>query len=643
MYTVVNYIMAYYHKRMIDSEKNSWFFPIAPFGTKQGLNDTGVETFLDSPLESLVRETIQNSLDAAPPNSDKPVVVKFSFFDRKISDIPGIESLKHTYIPSAVKSWDKNSKEYEHLYKMKQSFDSESTVRVLRIADYNTTGLDARNWEALITETGVSSKSSDQSAGSKGIGKNAPFAASRYRMVVYNTKTVHYEKAIGVMVGVSYNETDSDGVSQARGYLGSSHNKPYEHQYSFLRDRSEVGTDVFVVGVKREYSERQDLITLNVLEHFMLSIYNGLLEVHIDEKVINTSSIESFVHNISLQDDSENSRLEQVRNYFHVLTSEETKKIYLSDSLLHSFPQFIKKREDAHFMLLATDASTATSRVLMSRKSGMRIKEQPFRTGVLFAGIFQAVGPHLNSFLRPLESAEHTDWTPERAEDYESQKQARAFLRELTSFLRENILALVENDSDDIVDAYGLAELLPDEDSQESKRENESAGSIISKLSDVTIKPARKIKQQLKYAPDESEIDGGSGGDGPGDDGRLKPRKNPPGPPRPNPEPPKGSPSPILIEVHDAKIRPIESDYRNGEYLLRVIPARSLANAQIKIAASGESGDYGVNIISATGSEIIGADAIRISSLPANTLTEIGVQINYGYRIRMKAVLYESK
>ena len=100
---------------MLGSENNKWFFPIADYGTKQGLNDSGLETFLDKPLDSLVRETIQNSLDAKYPEVNKPVCVKFNFFDIPIKDFPGFDSLKDEYITKAKDSWEKESQEYKHL------------------------------------------------------------------------------------------------------------------------------------------------------------------------------------------------------------------------------------------------------------------------------------------------------------------------------------------------------------------------------------------------------------------------------------------------------------------------------------------------------------------------------------------------
>ncbi len=629
---------------MTFSENQDWFFPIANFGTKQGLNDSGLETFLDNPLESLVRETIQNSLDAKQPGNKNPVKVKFDFFNRPIADFPGHDSLIKEYIPESLSSWESDSLENQYLHGFSNALKSNSTVSILRIADFNTTGLDERNWNALVTETGVSSKRDTQAAGSKGIGKNAPFASSFYRTVIYNTKTVNYEKSIGVMVGVSYVERDGDGVSQARGYLGSEHNKPFDHQYSFLRDRDEIGTDVFVVGVKREYAEAQPTIILNVLEHFMLSIHSGTLEVEVDSSIINRDTLSEYVEglSVSLDNDAEE-RITKIKSYLEVLSNDDTREIFLDDMFVKKYP-FIDRKDDASFLLLPSDVLSATNKVLMARKSGMKIKERHFKMGVYFTGIFQATGSGINTFLRTLESAEHDNWVAERAE-YDQQPEARRFLNDLESFLREEIRALIEDNSDETIDAYGLAELLPDEDTLENQSKEENIGSISTALADVTIKPARKVKQQLRYEDENPDIEGGDDGTEPGEGKRVKPQTNPPGPPSPNPDPPKGGPSKSLSEVTDARIRFIEVDYKNGLYLIRAIPSRTLANARIKIAVSGESADYSLRIESVDGKSatIVNNDSIEIAELPAEALTELSIKINYGYRVRMKAVIYESK
>ena len=624
------------------AEKNNWFFPIADYGTKQGLNDSGLETFLDNPLESLVRETIQNSLDAKQSGTGGPVRVHFDFFGRPIIDMPGIESLKADYIPNALQSWNSDSNEYIYLKSINDSLVNDGSIKILRIADYNTTGLNKSNWDALVKETGVSSKRDNQAAGSKGIGKNAPFAASKYRTVIYNTKTSTYEQSIGVINTVSYEEQGGNGVSQSKGFLGSANNEPFGYQSTFMNDRVEIGTDVFVVGVKDEYAESQNIIILNVLEHFLLSIYNDALEVQVDSEVINSSTIQSHLDHIKNIGEIDESRFLNVMKNYNVLKNEKTKIIHMDEDFVEKY-QFISNIKDATFMLLAEpDGNQATNRVLMARKSGMVIKSQQFRAGVNFSGIFQATGPSLNKFLRTLESAEHDDWVAERAE-YKNRSVATKFLKDLNEFFRKHIKELIEDNPEEVIDAYGMADLLPDEKIGENNEETESLNTIEPVLANVNIRDQKKYKQQLKLSDDNPDIDGGGEGDEPGSGGRKKPKHPPVGLPVPNPNPPTGSPTPRLKEVLDSKIRVLESDVRSGKYFIRLEPKHTLMDAKLIIAASGESGDYQLNIesVEGAGARVDGRDSLVISMVEAGKTSEVSLKINYGFRVRMKVLLYE--
>ncbi len=56
-----------------------WFFPPTHGGVAQGFNDSGKEYFTADVLEHVVREIIQNSLDAKDHRHDgKPVIIDMS-------------------------------------------------------------------------------------------------------------------------------------------------------------------------------------------------------------------------------------------------------------------------------------------------------------------------------------------------------------------------------------------------------------------------------------------------------------------------------------------------------------------------------------------------------------------------------------
>ena len=73
---------------MAGREKNcKWYFADQPNGQEVGPNNAMEQSFKNHPYASLVRESIQNSLDAVLDES-KPVLVKFSFMEMKGFDYP---------------------------------------------------------------------------------------------------------------------------------------------------------------------------------------------------------------------------------------------------------------------------------------------------------------------------------------------------------------------------------------------------------------------------------------------------------------------------------------------------------------------------------------------------------------------------
>ena len=80
---------------MAGREKNcKWYFADQPNGQEVGPNNAMEQSFKKHPYASLVRESIQNSLDAVLDKS-QPVVVKFSILEIKGENYPEFFELKH--------------------------------------------------------------------------------------------------------------------------------------------------------------------------------------------------------------------------------------------------------------------------------------------------------------------------------------------------------------------------------------------------------------------------------------------------------------------------------------------------------------------------------------------------------------------
>lgn len=71
-----------------------WRFLSNQNSTIVGINDAGIETFTANMNRSLVREIIQNSLDAAIDGCTEPVEVEFVQFNVFRENIPDVEELQ---------------------------------------------------------------------------------------------------------------------------------------------------------------------------------------------------------------------------------------------------------------------------------------------------------------------------------------------------------------------------------------------------------------------------------------------------------------------------------------------------------------------------------------------------------------------
>ena len=85
------------------NNKVGWLFPPTNGGVGQGFNDSGIAHFVGTPMHSLARETIQNSLDARV--SDDAVHVSFESIEMRPEEIGRDE------LTSAIDACKKNAKE----------------------------------------------------------------------------------------------------------------------------------------------------------------------------------------------------------------------------------------------------------------------------------------------------------------------------------------------------------------------------------------------------------------------------------------------------------------------------------------------------------------------------------------------------
>lgn len=458
-----------------------WRFPKTNWGSENGKNDPGIETFRGNPYPALAREPIQNSLDAAT-SSKKPVRVEFSVFKLPKDKFPGrkeyIEVLKRC-MADAKKGSD-TEKEMEAALKAIE----QDEIYFMKVSDFNTSGLSGSeelrgtDWHRLIKVVGDSDKE-ETSGGSFGIGKHAPFVCSDLKVVFYNTKDSSGKKAFqGVAKLITF--MDKGEPHQATGFYGEVDKiQPIKgmSEVDDAFDRNEIGTDLFVAGF--DYRETWiDEIIESTISSFFVAIHEGTLEVKVGDRLINQNTLPTFIEELK-----ENGSKNKVINYYEVLTSESA-----------TFFERENFEGLGNVQLYIENKTTYNKKIAMVRKTGMVIRErQNYQIPNKYSGVLLIKGDAFNKELKRVENPTHTDWEFKRKKDV---KVIKAALNKLYEWMNESIKSISLFEKTESFDVDELSQFLPDDNDEnefnDNSSDNEGESGRPLKPNLYKVKPKRK-------------------------------------------------------------------------------------------------------------------------------------------------------
>lgn len=469
----------------------AWNFPNNGCGQTRGISDAGIETFTGTEIQSLAREICQNSLDATPDGSSSEVVVEFERYRIQSNDIPGYEIYKNK-LHKAYNYYSnrKSEKTIAYLKKAIKAIENQNTF-VLRISDYNTTGLidpygdSDDGWNALTKIDGGATKTGDK-AGAFGIGKNAPFCNSDYRLVFYRTLNAENEIAAqGVSRFISFPEDETDTLGTMTtgfGYYGDTHgNLPVETivELDNLQNRTVVGTDVFVYGFNAATTWEDDVIC-EVLENFLMAIYKNKLVVSVNSRKINATNLPAFIERYK-------TKVRQAYCYYKVLSNPET-KVFTKD--FHGLGTL-------KLSVLVDAEEKLNRKVLVTRTSGMKLLTIGNISRLIsFSGLLEMQGKELNEYFREMETPSHDKWVPGRYT--KNPAQAKEYHDELKQWVRDMILGLGEYSSDEEIEVEGLSSVLQKESSSATQHGDNKKEDLHNTIGDILIQPRATSQSKPK-------------------------------------------------------------------------------------------------------------------------------------------------
>ncbi len=619
--------------------KYQWCFSPLGTGDKVGVNNAGIGIFKKQPYIGLAKEILQNVIDAKDKDVNGPAKAVFEVVKIPKSQLPD---------PSRLSYVIKQCYEYYHdgddgikmglLKKAAETYlDGDTLVPVLKISDYNTVGLTGAkkekgsNWTGLVREISATNKGNGKS-GSFGVGKFAPFNFSSIRTIIYSTFNKDGETAIqGKTILTTFKDNDGK-LKQNVGLFGLIEDDDCKAIYDSedapeAFRRSDYGTDLFVLGFKEDADWMQQ-VAVSVLEYFFYTIYIGNLEVsivdgdkHIDINQGNLSELMNKYADYCQKKDIEFS----APIFWEILndTSGRTK---------HYKEDFAKKGKVELYLLVDPDFSE--KRILEMRTAGMKIKEdRDFRIGAYFRGIFIATGEgsksddpkdNINSFLRKCENQAHDTWSKDEYED--NTKEAELIIKKIHSWILDKVKEEMPEIEADETEAYGLSDLLPNQDSDGKDDTSEKAFISFEPLP-VDITPSFSKKPSKRSSDVSTVINTPEKGDPsdilvPADDGNeiinaggQEPVPNPPHPPYPGPFPgpfpgPNPSPDPKPDPNGPETIPGKREEGNQGDHSNTVLHGLRISNVKTPYDSKNE--------------------VFRISFIPQKSAEEVYVRLRIG-------------
>lgn len=437
-------------------------------GYRQAYTNNDIEAFKGEELfDNLVRETVQNALDAKRMDCKEAVKVIFQlkYIKKELYDV---------------------FEQYDKCLKGCRTFWGESAdAKLLRFlneadliiekdkipffvaSDYNTKGLiGSRNgklndpWEALTNEDGVSAGKTEGSGGSYGIGKNAPFACSGLSMVFYNTFAMDGEKAftgvakLATLLDENGREAQRIGKFQKYDEMGEKWEPIYGEDSCLLRDifaRDEMGTDVIVAGFNQVKNWIEN-VKKAVIKHFFVAIKEKKLVVVIQgdesEYLINDETLDEYISVYA-----EDARMAVTIQLYKALTKPDC-----------MIPLSILEENDVELYIKSDPGFSRT--IANFRSTGMLVGQKSRRIFQHYAAVVIVRKDKLGGLLKDTEPPRHNRWdykliTGEEFKDRRSL--AKQCIERIDELVLDRLKEQFEVKTEDSTDAEGVGDYLPDD------------------------------------------------------------------------------------------------------------------------------------------------------------------------------------
>ena len=440
----------------------SWHFAKQPDASQDiGPNNAAAEHFTATPYPSLIRESIQNSLDVVFDIS-QPLRMKFSFGRLGPKTFKSFYEIK-SHIQGVIDLYgDKAKAQYGPMLECFEGAYNHQ-LEYIKVSDYNTKGMHyAPNdspFHAFVRALGLTVKEEDSSGGSFGFGKAAYFLMSPIHTVLVSTKTsegrTFFEGAASLCTHLMKDETGKKVKYQHYGYYDNQGGRqpissPNEIPDKFKRE--EVGTDIYIMGVDGSIAKRNeayDEMIKAALRHFWLAFMHRKLEVEVGETMINADTLDDLMQNHfpDLQDRIKQGDNYNPRPYYEAVKNANTHKDYIQvDDILPNL---------GHVSLFVWKNKDARDGVVHMRKQRMFIfRHRDYSRDYGYYAVFLCADNQGNKLLKSIEDPSHKKW------EHRRNKLGRQIIDEIQTFIDNALQQIFVSQGSGPLSVIGLEDYL---------------------------------------------------------------------------------------------------------------------------------------------------------------------------------------
>ena len=448
-----------------ESHGKDWYFGLMPRGSSVGSVDASQEHYKGDPLDSTVREVIQNSLDAA--KSSEPVSMSMDPVMIPCNDIMATDLRPH--FEQALKKVEEDVHREDDVESFRSAIDllSKKKIDALAMTDTGTSGLVGKTWKALIHSEGVTSKSGGASGGSFGIGKNATYLTSAIKTVFYYTRYEEDGRRVEKLIGRCKLITHASPVDESLrlypdGFFCDGFEEGDEDYTPLQGDRipgvfrrgDPAGTtSIFIAGFHHP-DDWKTKAAQSVANNFFMAILDGKLAVSIDGKTIGEPELRAMFE--SGDDLFASPYYKLIKEHDHVMPI---------TSSFGNFNLLFRVSRDADDRL--------PNRLAYINRKGMLITadgdlpKNPFAPRIggsysKYVAILQAADDDTDQKIRKLETPTHQSIEIKRAENKRDFKTIKDGIHEVRRKIRDAIKDVMERpDPDDQSNVDELSLLIP--------------------------------------------------------------------------------------------------------------------------------------------------------------------------------------